>query len=810
VGEGVGELLIDLNISQKLKKLKYDGDLTISIGKSRTETRWKNRELTWQELLQKFSQPVRTQETFKEYRKMSKSQRGDVKDVGGFVGGTLKGGRRTADAVTWRQVLTLDADYAKKDFIEKVKEVCDFAFCIYSTHSHSPDNPRLRLVIILSRPVTPEEYAAVGRMIAAGIDIDVFDDTTFEPHRLMYWPSCSSDGEFIFEYQDKPWLDPDSVLAQYQDWADPLEWTVSSRVERERRKQADKQGDPLTKPGVIGAFCRTYSVEDAIEIFLSDIYAPCGEGRYTYTPGSKAGGLIVYDAGRFVYSHHGTDPISGLLVNSFDLVRIHKFGELDEEAKPRTPTAKLPSFLKMQELCLNDERVKVTLGEDRLASAEIDFSETDKSWLKQLEYKKNGEFANTVTNRVIMLENDPNLQDIYYDDFKDCISAGSGLPWKRSKPGWNRTDEAELIGYFDKVYEIYGSEKLREAVLIAARARARHPVRDYLSSLHWDGVKRIDNLLTDYLEAENSEYVKAVTRKTLVAAVARVHRPGIKFDNMLVLVGPQDIGKSTLFSRLGGAWFSDSLSITDMRDKTAAEKLQGYWIIEVSELAGIKKVDVETLKSFLSRQEDKYRPAYGRVVEDHPRQCIIVGSTNQETGFLRDITGNRRFWPVTVSGGMPGSDPFSLDADTVKQFWAEAVHLYKNGEKLYLEGELKKIAQEKQREALESDEREGMVREYLEMPLPEDWDKRSIWDRRAYIHGTDFGGESKGTIERKTVCTLEIWSELFQKNEADIEKQDSHTINAILRKIEGWEQIEKREKKSNYGRQRVFRKVGQS
>jgi putative DNA primase/helicase len=144
VGEGVGELLIDLNISQKLKKLKYDGDLTISIGKSRTETRWKNRELTWQELLQKFSQPVRTQETFKEYRKMSKSQRGDVKDVGGFVGGTLKGGRRTADAVTWRQVLTLDADYAKKDFIEKVKEVCDFAFCIYSTHSHSPNNPMFK------------------------------------------------------------------------------------------------------------------------------------------------------------------------------------------------------------------------------------------------------------------------------------------------------------------------------------------------------------------------------------------------------------------------------------------------------------------------------------------------------------------------------------------------------------------------------------------------------------------------------------------------------------------------------------------
>jgi predicted P-loop ATPase len=107
-------------------------------------------------------------------------------------------------------------------------------------------------------------------------------------------------------------------------------------------------------------------------------------------------------------------------------------------------------------------------------------------------------------------------------------------------------------------------------------------------------------LIIDYLGAENNSYTKAVTRKTLCAAVARIYDPGIKFDHILVLSGPQGLGKSTFFNRLGGKWFSDSLNITDMRDKAAAEKLQGYWILELGELAGIKKTDVETVKSFVS------------------------------------------------------------------------------------------------------------------------------------------------------------------------------------------------------------------
>lgn len=480
-------------LNHKIKKIKHDNVLSVAMGRSRKETSWKNREMLWSELLQKFSQPTRTQETYEEYERMTKAQRDDTKDVGGFVGGTLKGGRRKADAVVWRQLLTLDADYVKGDLWAAISALCDFACCVYSTHSHKTSAPRIRWVIPLSRPVTPEEYAAVGRRVAADMGIDMFDDTTYEPHRLMYWPSCSADGDWVFEYQDEPWLNPDQVLARYQDWRDPSQWPESSRVEKKRRKLADKQGDPLEKPGVIGAFCRTYSVEDAIREFLSDVYEPCGEGRYTYTPGSTAGGLVVYDEGRFVYSHHGTDPVSGLLVNSFDLVRLHKYGELDEDVTPGTPTAKLPSYLKMQDLCLADEQVRITLGEERLAVAQEDFTEIKEpeDWLKRLEYKKNGEMVASLANLVLILRNDPNLQGIAYNAHKSSVALVAPVPWRKPEEwkgsGWTDDDDASLRVYVEKVYGLYSPAKLADALASVSLERSFHPIRDYLAGLtEWE------------------------------------------------------------------------------------------------------------------------------------------------------------------------------------------------------------------------------------------------------------------------------------------------------------------------------------
>ena len=152
---------------------------------------------------------------------------------------------------------------------------------------------------------------------------------------------------------------------------------------------------------------------------------------------------------------------------------------------------------------------------------------------------------------------------------------------------------------------------------------------------------------------------------------------------MIVLNGDQGIGKSTLIAKLGGEWYSDSLNLSDMNDKTAAEKLQGYWIMEIGELAGMRKADLDKVKAFISRQDDKYRASFGRRVTPHPRQCVFFGTTNSQNGYLRDITGNRRYWNVKVPGNGKYK-PWDMDEDTVKQIWAEVMVYAKAGEKLYL------------------------------------------------------------------------------------------------------------------------------
>lgn len=361
--------------------VQYDGPITIAVGQSRRSTQWQNRDLMWSQLVNRLEIPERTQESAKEYKALPKAQRDEIKDVGGFVGGVLKGGRRKADAITQRRLLTLDLDEvpADADPWDTVILVLGCAAVLYSTHSHRPDAPRLRLVMPLSRAVSPEEYAAVARKIAQDIGIDMCDDTTYEPHRLMYWPSLSYDAEYRYEFSDGPWLDVDEQLKRYVDWHDPAEWPVSSRRAEALHRLAKKQGDPTAKDGVVGAFCSTYSVEDAIEEFLPDVYEKCDDGRYTFKGGSTTGGLVLYDNGLFAYSHHGTDPASGKLCNAFDLVRIHLFGNQDDAAAPGTPSSRLPSFVAMADEALQIPEVREELARKRLQKISEQFDEDDAS-----------------------------------------------------------------------------------------------------------------------------------------------------------------------------------------------------------------------------------------------------------------------------------------------------------------------------------------------------------------------------------------------------------------------------------------------
>lgn len=761
--------------------------IKIAIGDSRMDKRWKNIELSWNKLLTQISNTKRTTETVEEYRKLKKGKQDAIKDVGGFVGGHLKEGRRKNGYVNERSLLTLDMDYGEPGIWDEIKMLHPFKCAVYSTHKHTPEKPRLRLIIPMSRTISEDEYPAVARMVAKDIGIDLFDDTTYEPARLMYWPSTSSNGEFFFDHKDGELLNPDDYLRKYKDWRDVTTWPMSSRQSEIVKRSISKQADPLEKEGAVGAFCRTYTIDEAISTFLADVYEPSAmEGRYDYIPADSSAGVCIYD-GKFAFSHHATDPACGRLLNAFDLVRLHLFGNLDLDSKEDTAPSKLPSFNAMQELVINDDAVKLTLADERKRSASADFTPTE-DWESELELDKRGHIKDTVTNISLIIANDESFKNIIFNQHKGMIDVIGELPWTQVKPGWNEPDMANAKIYFERKYGIWSPTKFKDALLgIVSSQRLRHPLKEYLTSLEWDGVPRLETLLIDYLGAEDTPYVRAVTRKTLCAGIARVFEPGIKYDFLLVLVGPQGIGKSTIFARLGSKWYSDSLTIADMKDKTAAEKLVGYWIMELGELAGIKKVDVETVKSFITRTDDKFRQSYGTVVESHPRASIIVGSTNNEDGFLRDISGNRRFLPVNVSANSK-RHPWDLDADTVAQIWAEAKVLYENGESLELTGKLAEMAQERQRAALEYDPRQGIVEEYLNKLLPENWDKMDLFQRRAFLYGTDFDGEGKvGTVQRTRVCSMEIWCECFGRQREAIKKSDSYEIESIMQRIDGWQ-----------------------
>lgn len=778
-------------------EVKNNPQLDIATANSRKAKKWKNGKTSWAEILDNLSKTTVTPETAAEYKKMSRDQQADIKDVGAFVGGYCNQGSRSN--IRHRSILTLDADFAGSELWSDYCMIYGNAAAEYSTHKHTPEAPRLRLVIPLSRNVSPDEYEAIGRRVAADLGIDQFDDSTYQPQRCMFWPSTSKDAEFLFEYIDGPVLDPDEVLQTYHDWKDVSAWPMSSRVSEIIRKDAQKQADPLTKSGLVGAFCRAYSIQEAIAAFIP-AYAPCDEpGRYTYIEGSTAAGVIIYED-KFSYSFHATDPASGKLCNAWDLVRLHKFAARDEGINPETPVNRRPSWQAMTELVLNDSKVKAQILADRVEDFDDEIPEDGDDWKGLLKITKDGSVASTIDNVVQILEHDERLSGrLIYDEMRYSIIATQPLPWRKDPGPWSDSDDAALRFFLEKMYGLSGKDKIFDAVNVVAMEHKVHPVRDYLNSLSWDGVRRVDSLLIDYLGAEDSDYTRAVTRKALVAAVARIFRPGCKFDYMLTLRGRQGLGKSALIRKLGGKWFSDSFST--VQGKEAYEQVLGNWLIEVGELAGMKKAEAEIIKLFISKQVDRFRPAYGRRTQEYPRQCIFIGTTN-ESQFLRDTTGNRRFWVVDTPNDAALDLWEDLTQETVDLIWAEAVLLYQAGEDLYLSGELEAEARRVQAAYEEESPKAGMVAAYLDRLLPEGWEDMDLFARRAWLES-----DAEGTQQRATVCSVEVYAEALGGNPERLDRYAIKEINDIMCALEGWRRMgSERITVKPYGRQRFYRR----
>ena len=779
--------------------VRNDKALDIALGNSRKTKTWKNRPIKWSALLDRLAKETRTPETVAEYKAMGRNQQSEIKDVGGFVGGYCNNGSRSD--IAFRSILCLDADFADADLWPDWELLYGNAAAVYSTHKHTPEKPRLRLVVPLSRNVTPDEYQAIGRRVAATLGIDKFDDTSYQPQRMMYWPSCSQDGEYMFRYTDADFLDPDTVLATYHNWRDVSSWPMSSRVPEVVKRTAAKQKDPLTKGGIVGAFCRAYTIQEAIAEYVPE-YQPCDEpGRYTYTGGSTAAGVVIYDD-KFSYSHHATDPASAQCLNAWDLVRVQKYHGLDADCEPDTPASSRPSYKAMAQLASSDARVKAQIVADRMAEAAADFEAPpdDTDWRSRLKMTEKGAIAQTIENVVTILTYDPQLAGrLAFNEMEHNIVTLSSLPWRETKgpSQWTDGDDAALRYYLERTYGLTGKDRIFDAVNVVAQQGSFHPVREYLDGCVWDGVPRVETLLIDYLGAEDCPYTRAVTRKALAAAVARIYRPGCKFDYMLTLRGRQGLGKSALIAKLGGRWFSDSF--TTMQGKDAYEQVQGVWIMEVGELAGMRKAEAETIKLYISKQSDRFRPAYGRRLQEFPRQCIFIGTTN-ETQFLRDSTGNRRFWVVDTPND-PTHDLWDeLTPDTVRLIWGEAVEMYQSGEALYLPRELESIAREVQETYEEENPRAGIISDYLDRLLPEGWDDLDLYTRRQWLE-TD----AVGTVKRTTVCTMEIWAEALGGNPDKLDRYAGKEIRDIISRLPEWRyRGSKRMTIKPYGRQRYY------
>lgn len=803
--------------------MQYNRKLMISTAGSRKAIHWPKSELLWSEFTEKLKVPVRGTETMEEYLALPKNRQAELKDVGGFVGGTFENDRRKSAYVQGRDLLTLDLDNIPAGGTEDVlKRVAGLgcAAALYSTRKHAGYAPRLRVIIPLDRTASADEYEPAARKAASLIGMELCDPTTFDPCRLMYWPSCCSDGEFISEVYDRPFCSLDGLLGMYQDWKDISEWPQVPGGDAIQKRRLARQEDPTAKKGLVGAFCRTYSITAAMDQFIPGMYEPTDvPGRYTYTGGSTTGGAIVYDGDLFLYSHHATDPCSGQLVNAFDLVRLHKFSDLDKEAKEDTPTNRLPSFAAMSKLAKEDygvsglmikeryEEAKEVFNTQQPAGEAITAEEIDLEWIRGLSRDGNGRIEKTISNVTTVLEHDPLLKGrIVTDEFASCGMVLGAMPWDQrpEKRRWTDVDYAGYYRYMETFYSLTGREKLDNGLLIVSSQNRINDAREYLTGLKWDGVKRLDTLLIDYLGADDTPYTRAVIRKSLCAAVARAVVGGVKYDYMPIFTGPQGIGKSTFLATLGRDWFSDSL--TTFEGKEAAELIQGTWLNEIGELTAMTKQETSAVKQFLSKTHDIYRAAYGRQTSKYPRRCVFFGTSN-DSEFLKDATGNRRFWPVDVGLHDAKKSVWEDLPKEVDQIWAEAYCYWMLGEPLYLSKEAEALAEEQQESHRESHAKEGIIREFIDKKIPSEWDSYDLMKRRQFWAGTLKLPAEEVLVDREKVCAVEIWQECFNGDPKYMKRQDSTEINNIMGNIKGWKRNKSSRRYGFYGTQKGFERA---
>ena len=784
-----------------------DFPVTIAVGKSRLSNDFPAYTVSFRQFATKATNHIRTPETAKEYAEMSGRDRSAIKDVGGFVAGTFRDGKRSLDNLETRTMITLDLDNGRYSPDELILHVYNSlgrpAMLGYSTHSHTVSLPRIRVVIPLAKPATPRQYEFIASAVVARCGLAPFtDDCSTRPAQLFYWPSASKDAAVWWRHLDGEPLDVEKLSLPMQTDAPerPPKKHPAVATEQPMSAKTDFPYTPGSLSGWEGAFCRVYNpIDKAIEKYLHSIYIPETQGRYRFAGADSEGGLVVLPDGQHVYSHHtNTDPAAdGRPHNAYDLVKIHIAAGND---------------IVMQHLCSADpdvmkelrkvkELVLKTIGQCGFVADDpdsLDFLPAGDliGEIPGLELNQFGAPKPTVDNICRILTRDEALKDgISFDIMSRRTYADSKLPWFKmvhpycdaDRDFWSDADHYALLSYLSKHYRIDNDPKVAAAVHSVKLRHTFHPVRDYLESLSWDGEPRLDTMIINYLGAEDDPCTRQMTELMMVGAVARVYEPGVKFDYLTVLQGRQGTFKSTLCRTLFSPWCCDSFDLDDGKDGLL--KLRCNWGIEFAELAGLRKAEIEAVKKFVTLQHDEYRDPYARNNEVYPRQCIFIGTTN-DVYFLTDDE-NRRFCVIPIDAKLRKyADPANALQNDKDQLWAEALHRYKTvwkGRPLVLSAA---NAEEQHRrnkgvhisriDPLRTD-----LEDYLSRPLPYNWETLNPDQRYGYYHtNTHSVDEMQDWPERKTFSVRAFLREYYgYSSEAEAKSRNRALRGNLGRKI---------------------------
>lgn len=449
---------------------------------------------------------------------------------------------------------------------------------------------------------------------------------------------------------------------------------------------------------------------------------------------------------------------------------------------------------------------------------DLNYTADSSDWRSQLRISPStGAYKKSTTNGEIIIQNDTDLKELFEFDTFEHATKIKRLPYWRSKSDtnfyWSDLDTTHVIAHIDKQYNIQFSRDTMDNVIEKEAYRYKvNPIKNMIESKSWDGIKRIETLFIDYLGAEDTHYNREVAKKWIMGAVARIYKPGIKFDTMPIVYGEQGGGKSTVASKMGGDWYNQS--INTFKGDEAYKKLQGSWICEIEELSAFQKSTIEEIKSFISAVIDIYRASFGKRAERHPRQSVFIGTTNNYE-FLKDKTGNRRFLPVTVDKKKATKSPFDdLTPAVVQQMYAEAKTYFDENptdKALLLDKEADDIALKMQEEHAEKDTLIGEIEDFLERPIPSDYWYRPLDEKTYVMHDAidhdliklygngeiiELPNSKPGAYEwRDKVCSMEIWKVMMKRDD----QPQPHHLRKIDEALRNTRYCGNKKKQTRYG-----------